>query len=95
MTSHHRCAAILAAMAAMGGEAFTATTMTNPRPILQLFADPSIGIFFGTSTGSTEEVAHLISTEFGEVASEPIDIDGLKGSIATAFSKYDSLVVGT
>jgi flavodoxin I len=46
-------------------------------------------------TGSTEEVAHLISAEFGEVASEPIDIDGLKGSVATAFAKYDSLVVGT
>jgi len=62
MTSHHRCAAILAAMAAMGGEAFTATRMTNPRPKLQLFADPSIGIFFGTSTGSTEEVAQYNTT---------------------------------
>jgi hypothetical protein len=47
----YRCTAVLAAMAAMGGEGFTTTTMTNPRPILQLFATPSIGIFFGTSTG--------------------------------------------
>jgi len=93
MPSHHRCAAVMAAMA-MGGEAFT-TTMTKTRPIPQLFASPSIGIFFGTSTGSTEEVAHLISAEFGEVSSEPIDIDGIKGSIANTFAKYDSLVVGT
>lgn len=55
-----------------------------------------IGIFFGTSTGSTEEVASLISEQFGaDVASEPIEIDAIQGSVASTFAKYDALVVGT
>ena len=54
-----------------------------------------VGIFFGTSTGSTEEVAHLISEEFGEEASDPIEIDGVQGSVEKDFAKYDALVVGT
>jgi len=58
-------------------------------------ASPSIGIFFGTSTGCTEEAAHLISAEFGDAASEPIDIDEAAGSVAVQFAKFDSLVVGT
>eukprot|EP01083_Nonionella_stella_P087609 243800_1 len=58
-------------------------------------ASRSIGIFFGTSTGSTEEAAHLISAEFGDAASEPIEIDEVQGSLAAEFAKFDSLVVGT
>lgn len=57
--------------------------------------DASVGIFFGTSTGSTETVANLIYQAFGEdVASEPIDIDSLE-DVATAFAEHDALVVGT
>lgn len=69
--------------------------MAKIRSTVSLFASPSVGIFFGTSTGSTEDVAHLIAAEFGEASSEPIEIDGLKGSVSAAFAKYDSLVVGT
>jgi len=58
-------------------------------------ATPSIGVFFGTSTGSTEEAALLIAAEFGESASEPIEIDEVQGSVAAEFAKYDNLVVGT
>ena len=55
-----------------------------------------VGIFFGTSTGSTQEAADLIAAEFGtEVASSPIEIDEVQGSIADEFAKYDALVVGT
>ena len=55
-----------------------------------------VGVFFGTSTGSTEEVAYLISEEFGpDIASEPIEIDGVADSVASEFAKYDALVVGT
>ena len=58
--------------------------------------DTKVGIFFGTSTGSTEEVAYLISEEFGpDIASEPIEIDGVADSVASEFAKYDALVVGT
>lgn len=54
-----------------------------------------VGIFFGTSTGSTQEAADQISEEFGNVASSPIEIDEIQGSVAAEFAKYDSLVVGT
>lgn len=54
----------------------------------------AIGIFFGTSTGSTQEAADLISAEFGDGASEPIDIEEVE-SVANEFAKYDSLIVGT
>jgi len=52
-----------------------------------------VGIFFGTSTGSSQEVADLIAVEFGDVASSPIEIDSVQGSVAAEFEKYDSLVV--
>jgi len=58
-------------------------------------SQPSIGVFFGTSTGNTEEAAYLISAVFGEAASEPVEIDGVQGSVAAEFAKFDSLVVGT
>lgn len=55
-----------------------------------------VGIFFGTSTGSTQEAAELIAEELGDdVASSPIEIDEIQGSVAAEFAKYDSLVVGT
>ena len=77
-----------------GTAAFVANT-SPPRPTSSLFASPSIGIFFGTSTGSTQDAADLISAEFGDVASEPIEIDEIQGSVAEQFSKFDALVVGT
>ena len=57
--------------------------------------DAQVGIFFGTSTGNTESVADLISAEFGDVASEPIDIDSVSGKLADEFAKYNALIVGT
>ncbi len=59
-----------------------------------LFA-AKIGIFFGSSTGSTEGVADLIASEFGSDAEGPFEIDGIQGSVAKKFSEYDALVVGT
>ena len=57
--------------------------------------DSLVGIFFGTSTGSTQEVADLISAAFGdEAASEPIDIEEVD-SVADEFAKHDALIVGT
>ena len=54
-----------------------------------------VGIFFGTSTGGTEEAAQLLSDAFGPgVASEPIDIDGVD-DVAAEMGRYPALVCGT
>lgn len=53
----------------------------------------AIGIFYGTSTGSTEEAAHLIAVAFGDDAAGPFEIDGVQGKIAEEFGKYDALIV--
>jgi flavodoxin I len=55
----------------------------------------SVGIFYGTSTGSTQEVADLIKEEFGDDAEGPFDVEALEGSVKENFEKYDALVVGT
>jgi flavodoxin I len=55
----------------------------------------SVGIFFGTSTGSTEDVADHIKIAFGDNADGPFDIDTLDVSIGEKFEKYDAIVCGT
>lgn len=70
-------------------------TPINPTHAISSSLFASIGVFYGTSTGSTEEAARLISEQFGEDASEPIDVDEIKGSLAAKFAEYDSLIVGT
>jgi flavodoxin I len=59
--------------------------------------DASVGIFYGTSTGSTSDAAELIYEAFGaDVAAEPVDVDTLdKGALADAFGQHDALIVGT
>ncbi len=64
--------------------------------LLTILAAAKVGIFYGTSTGSTQDVAHLIAAEFGpEVADSPVDIEEIKGRVAESFGRYPSLVVGT
>eukprot|EP00545_Synedropsis_sp_CCMP1620_P013979 CAMPEP_0119014672 /NCGR_PEP_ID=MMETSP1176-20130426/10175_1 /TAXON_ID=265551 /ORGANISM="Synedropsis recta cf, Strain CCMP1620" /LENGTH=318 /DNA_ID=CAMNT_0006967891 /DNA_START=124 /DNA_END=1080 /DNA_ORIENTATION=- len=55
----------------------------------------AVGIFFGTSTGNTEDAADMIAATFGDDSSDPIDIDEIQGTMADEFAKYDALVVGT
>jgi hypothetical protein len=63
---------------------------------LTMLAAAKVGIFYGTSTGSTQDVAHLIAAEFGsEMADSPVDVEEIKGSVAESFSRYPSLIVGT
>ena len=73
------------------------TTRISPpaltKKLLALYAEKPIGIFFGTSTGNTEEAAHLIAAEFGDDAAGPFEIDSVQGSVAKEFEKYDALVV--
>lgn len=57
-----------------------------------LFA--KVGVFFGTSTGNTEEVADLIVEQLDGTAEGPFDVDD-GDSIVEAFSNYDALIVGT
>ena len=86
-------ALLVAAAMPQGGMAFITPIKPTHAVSSSLFA--SIGVFYGTSTGSTEEAARLISEQFGEDASEPIDVDEIKGSLAAKFAEYDSLIVGT
>lgn len=60
-----------------------------------LTALEAVGIFFGTSTGSTEEVADLIKEKFGDDAEGPFDIETLEGPVKESFEKYDALIVGS
>lgn len=55
----------------------------------------SVGIFFGTSTGSTEDVADQIKDALGDDADGPFDVDALEGSVKENFEKYDAIVCGT
>jgi flavodoxin I len=68
----------------------------NERLSSTLSAQP-IGIFYGTSTGSTQTIADLLHQAFGpETSSEPIDVDTLEDStLAQAFAQHESLIVGT
>ncbi|KAL7548802.1 hypothetical protein ACHAWF_012059 [Thalassiosira exigua] len=90
-------AALVGAATSFGGHAFVSNANGPAGRVatIALPASPSVGIFFGTSTGSTEEAADLISAEFGDDASDPIEIDGVQGSVAAEFAKFDSLLVGT
>jgi len=63
---------------------------------LTMLAAAKVGIFYGTSTGSTQDVANLIAAEFGsEMADSPVAVEEIKGSVAESFSRYPSLIVGT
>jgi len=66
------------------------------RPTTQIEAT---GVFFGTSTGNTEEVADLLVAKLQELGhetpTEPICVDGVVGELKAEFDKYDSLIVGT
>lgn len=62
---------------------------------LQLDMAAKVGIFFGTSTGSTQSVADMIKKELGDDADGPFDIETLEGSVADNFGKYPALIVGT
>jgi flavodoxin I len=52
-----------------------------------------VAVFFGTSTGNTEDVASLICAKYG--CAGPFPIDEHEGSLAGDFGKYDGLIVGT
>ena len=97
---------ILTLSALSSVEAFSPSTLNKRYPLnnavfakrrsscdLVLYA--KVGIFFGTSTGNTETVADYIAAEFGDDAEGPIEIDGIVGSVADEFKKYDALIVGT
>jgi len=56
------------------------------------------GVFFGTSTGNTEEVADTLVAKIKELGFEspdPICVDNVVGSLSDEFAKYENLIVGT
>jgi flavodoxin I len=57
----------------------------------------SVGIFYGTSTGSTQECADMIAAQFGDdVADGPFDIETIDADeLQSTLEGYDALVVGS
>lgn len=58
-----------------------------------------LGIFYGTSTGSTGEAAEMIAEELESLSvdvGEPMDVDSISASdISKLFKEYNALIVGT
>jgi len=88
---------LIAALTALRASGFSPSFLRERQALALLFStSPKVGIFYGTSTGSTSEAANLIYRTLGEdIAAEPQDIDALKGEIASTFSRFDSLIAGT
>jgi flavodoxin I len=80
---------------APGAFAWISAAKLSPHSSTRLASQ--VGIFYGTSTGSTQTAADLIHQAFGpELSSEPIDVDTIEdGKLAQAFAEHDALVVGT
>jgi flavodoxin I len=58
----------------------------------------AVGIFYGTSTGSTQTVANEIYKALGsDIAAKPVDIETLDPDqeLSAAFAEHDALIVGT
>lgn len=84
---------IIASFILTGGTAFAPRFGFTRRHVSLEMAN--VGIFFGTSTGSTGEVADMIKKELGDDADGPFDIETLEGSLQENFGKYAALIVGT
>jgi flavodoxin I len=86
---------ITAAFLLLGASAFV-PRFGGPRDLTLAQLDlAKVGIFFGTSTGSTGAVADMIKEELGDDADGPFDIETLEGSVQENFGKYPALIVGT
>jgi flavodoxin I len=78
-----------------GVSAFAPRFGGAPEPSFIRLEVAKVGIFFGTSTGSTGAVADMIKEELGDDADGPFDVDTLDGSVQEIFGKYPALIVGT
>lgn len=71
------------------------------RPVLSSSSQVNaVGVYFGTSTGNTEEVADLIVSKLNELSGAgtavgPFSVDDKKGSLASSFAEHDALILGT
>ena len=68
--------------------------LNNPRAQRVSLYMSKVGIFFGTSTGSTETVADLIKEQFGDDAEGPFDVDA-DPLTESVLNKYEAVIVGT
>lgn len=57
-----------------------------------LMCEAKTGLFFSTTTGNTEEVADLLSSELSDVA-DPVDVGDIAGSLGD-LTGFDNLIVG-
>lgn len=53
-----------------------------------------IGIFFGSSTGCTERIAHLIKQEIDRTGVATVEVMVISGASAKSFPQYDFLIFG-
>lgn len=83
---------LLLALMGSSTHAFTLPTQRAPMLSTTSLCMANVGVFFGTSTGSTEDVADMLAEKLG--AEGPFDVDD-GDSIVETFKKYDSLIVGT
>ena len=65
----------------------TGAFFIRPTPSFTTTALPAVGIFFGTSTGNTEDVAIAIQEAYPE-AEGPFSIDEFEGELEQKFKKY-------
>ncbi|MHA2232127.1 MAG: flavodoxin [Candidatus Hodarchaeales archaeon] len=54
----------------------------------------SIGLFYGTEIGATEDVARLIGEELGKEVNSEIAIEDIGQTTSTQMQKYDFLIFG-
>jgi flavodoxin I len=52
----------------------------------------NIGLFYGSTYGMTEKIAHKIKNEFGD---QPVDVLNVKDAEFEDINKYDLLIFGT
>lgn len=84
---------LLASVFAPSAAAWLSQPIVSPRGPPSALHMAQVGIIYGTSTGSTQEVADKIYEAFGpNMAAEPLDVDSFDAGV---FTQHESLIVGT
>jgi flavodoxin I len=55
---------------------------------------PKIGLFYGTSTGKTEDIAKLIQEKMHQSTANKVDLHNIANAVDNAMENYDLLIIG-